>query len=83
MPDGEGERRREGGGASSKLTTSCLNLRVWIAVGCSPVPDLGARGRGVSEYDHAEGDVGVETGGREYLAAGGRAGADRIVTDRV
>ena len=25
-PDGEGERRREGGGASSKLTYSCVEL---------------------------------------------------------
>jgi hypothetical protein len=83
MPDDvEGERRREGGGASSKLTNSRLVLRVWLTVGRSPVADLGARGRGGSEFFHAGGDVGVEAGSREGPAFEGSAG-ERIDTDCV
>jgi hypothetical protein len=81
MPDDvEGERRREGGGASSKLTNSCLVLRIWL--NRSPVADLGARGRGGSEFFHAGGDVDIEGGSREGPAVEGRAG-ERIDTDCV
>jgi hypothetical protein len=82
-PDGEGERRKEGGGASSKLTYSCLELRVRLGVGCSPEPGKGARGRGGRVFGQPVGEVGVEIGGREGPATGVRTGADLTVTDRV
>ena len=82
-PDGEGERLNEGGGASSKLTYSCFELRVRLTEGCSFAPGLGARGRGARELAHSVGEVGVETGNCEGPAAGGRTGADRRVADCV
>lgn len=82
-PEGEGERRREGGGASSKLTYSCLELRVRLAVGFSAALAMGARGRGGRVFGHPVGEVGVETGSREGPATTGRTAADRIVADCV
>jgi hypothetical protein len=83
MPDGEGERRKEGGGASSRLTYSCFELRVRLTEGCSPAPGMGARGRGGRVFGHPVGEVGVESGSREGPATGGRTGADRRVADCV
>ena len=82
-PDGEGERRNEGGGASSKLTYSCFELRVRLTEGCSFAPGLGARGRGARELAHSVGEVGDETGNCEGPATGGRTGGDRRVADCV
>jgi hypothetical protein len=82
-PDGEGERRKEGGGASSKLTYSRFELRVRLTGGCSPAPGMGARGSGGSVFGHPVGEVGVETGSREGPAAEARTGADRTVADCV
>ena len=82
-PDGEGERRKEGGGASSKLTYSCFELRARLTEGWSTAPALGARGRGGGMFGHPVGEVGVETGGREGPATGVRTGADRRVADCV
>jgi hypothetical protein len=82
-PDGEGERRKEGGGASSKLTYSCFELQERLREGLSPAPGMGARGRGGRVFGHPVGEVGVEAGGREGPATGGGKGADRNVTDWV
>jgi hypothetical protein len=82
-PDGEGERRREGGGASSKLTYSCFELRLRLTICFSPAPALGARGRGGRVFGHPVGEVGVETGSREGPATAGRTGAVRTVADCV
>lgn len=81
MPEGEGERRREGGGASSKLTYSRLGLRVWLAVDRSPVLEIGARGREGSDVGHPVGEEGCEAASPEGPAPGGIVGAERIVTD--
>ena len=83
MPEGEGERLREGGGASSKLTYSCLGLRVWLTLDCFPVLEIGARGRDGRELGHPVGEEGCEKASPEEPAPGGTAGAERIVTDRV
>ena len=81
--DGEGERRREGGGASSKLTYPCVELRARLIVGCSPAPATGTRGRGGRPFGHPVGEVGVEAGSREGPAPAGTTGADRTVVDCV
>lgn len=80
MPEGEGERRREGGGASSRLTYSCLGLRVWLTVGRLPVLEIGERGRDGSEVGHPVGEEGWETVSPEVPAPGGMV-FERIVTD--
>ncbi len=80
-PEGEGERRREGGGASSRLTYSRLDLRVWLTVDRSPVLEVGVRGREESEVGHPVGEEGCETASPEEPAPGGIGGAERIVTD--
>jgi hypothetical protein len=82
-PDGEGERRREGGGASSKLTYSRVELRARLTVGFSPAPATGTRGRGGRLFGHPVGEVGVEEGSREDPAPAGTTGADRTVADCV
>lgn len=71
IPEGEGERRREGGGASSRLTYSCLGLRVWLTVDRLPVLEVG----------HPVGEEGWETVSPEVPAPGGTVGFERIVTD--
>jgi hypothetical protein len=79
MPEGEGERRREGGGASSRLTYSCLGLRVWLTVDRFPVLEIGEREG--CEVDHPVGEEGWETVSPEVPAPRGMAGFERIVTD--
>jgi hypothetical protein len=83
MPEGEGDRRREGGGASSKLTYSCLGLRMWLTVDrFPPVLEIGERGReGCEVVGHPVGEEGWETVSPEVPAPGGMAGFGRIVTD--
>jgi hypothetical protein len=76
MPEGEGERRREGGGASSRLTYSCLGLRVWPTVDRLPVLEIGER-----EVGHPVGEEGWETVSPEVPAPAGMGGFERIVTD--
>jgi hypothetical protein len=78
MPEGDGERRREGGGASSRLTYSCLELRVRLTVDRFPALEIGERGREGSEDGHPVGEEGWET---VSPALGGIAGFERIVTD--
>lgn len=79
--EGEGERRREGGGASSRLTYSRLGLRVRLTVDCFPTLEIGARGREGSELGHPVGEEGCEAASPEEPAPGGMGGAERIDAD--
>lgn len=81
MPEGEGDRRREGGGASSRLTYSCLEWRVWLTVDRFPVLEIDERGREGSEVGHPVGEDGWETVSPEEPAPEWIAGFERIVTD--